>query len=106
MQSGNFAKMVMKRPIERMISEVPAAGFRVSTFVDDVAQSAFGSAASVSRSSAIAAVSFCASMKALRLRVSDKTVIVASDPKIAARLLSIIKRYPGVRVRATRLAGT
>ena len=81
MQSCDFAKMVMKRPIQRIIREVPKSGFRISTFVDDVAQSAFGSAAQVSRSSAIAAVSFCASMKSLKLRVSDKTVIVASVRK-------------------------
>lgn len=99
-----FARLVMHRPIERMIADTAGTSLRVSSLVDDIAQAALGTLQKVSLSSAVAAVSFCASMKSLRLKLSHKSVIVSSSPKISAHLASVLRKLPGVQVKCADAA--
>ena len=102
--SNYFARMPMEVPIERMLAEAPgprpSPALRVSTFVDDVAQSSRGSIARVADVSIRAAIAFCSSVKTLGLKVSAKSVVVASDPKLAKAIAGQILKFQGVRVIA------
>ena len=97
--SIGFARLIMTRPIQRIVEEVPPPRMKLSTFVDDVAQAFMGTQVQVSRSAAVAAVSFCSAMRGLALRISSKTVVVSSDAAISRRLVSVIRSYPGVVIK-------
>ena len=97
--AGYFARLVMVKPVQRVIRDASDPSMRVSTFVDDVAQQMIGVAQRVSRQSAKAAVSFCAGMASLKLKISSKTVVVASDNKLAQRIVEVIRKFPGVTVK-------
>ena len=97
--SKNFARMVMDPSIAKVASVRAPPALRVSTFVDDVAQIAIGTLQQVSNDSTFAAMKFCSAMKAINLKISSKSVIVSSSPRIAANIAALIKKHSKVMVQ-------
>ena len=91
-RSVDFAKIVMQRPISSVVRRVDTV--RTTTFVDDVAQSAIGTLQQVADRLSHAGVAFANSMTKLKLRISTKSIIVAS------RCLSML--FVDIRVVLTR----
>ena len=94
----------MDAPVTRVTREDEAPRLRIGTFVDDVAQIASGSRKQVMDTTARAAIAFCAGVRSIHLKVSDKTVIVSSDPRISAVVSKVVKRYSNFSMRVAGAA--
>ena len=100
MHSINFARLVMEKPVVAVVRRVPDV--RTSTFVDDVAQIAIGTLRQVADKIVHAGVLLATKLVGLRFRLSDKSVVVASNDKLANAIARTISKHAGVALRAER----
>ena len=91
-----FARMVFDRPISRVVSDVKTV--RTTSFVDDVGQSAIGTLKRVAYDITQAGVAFAAGMRAIRLKISPKSVVVSSSPRISTIVANTLKRISRVTI--------
>ena len=96
--SNFFARLPIRPHIARMASEAKPPLLKVATFVDDVSQTSRGSLSQIANAAIRAAVSFCISMGTLGLKVSSKSVIVSSQPRLARAVALQLRKTQGVAV--------
>ena len=88
----------------RMINCCKPPTLRVSTFVDDVSQISMGRYQEVANSAVNAAIIFCAGMRAAKLKVSHKSVIVSTSPRLSSLIARVLKKFSRVEVRVSSAA--
>ena len=104
--SNYFARLVIWSPMKRCekdlddLREVDKSVARVNanTFVDDVAQLCLGTRKQVTYALAIAGISFVSSVRQYRLIVSTKSLVVASDIRIARVIANAIRDQTCVKL--------
>ena len=97
MHSVNFARMVMFDPISAIVRREPRV--QTSTFVDDVSQISMGTLHKVADGLVHAGVLFANGMKKLRLRISDKSVVVSSSHKLAVAIANALWKHCRISLR-------
>ena len=101
-----FARLLLWAPMQRCISDLSdlrsvdktVAQVNNSTFVDDVAQLCIGKSKHVKYALAVAGVSFISSVRQYKLVISSKSLVVASDLRIARTIASAICDQTSVKV--------
>ena len=103
-RSVDFARLAIRKPIDKVVAQAPSPALAVSTFVDDVAQSSRGSMRTVADASIRAALAFCQGMRQLSLIISDKSVVVSTQPRLARALAHHVFLRTGVTVKVAACA--
>ena len=104
--SGFFARLTTWAPVQRCVSDLEAervankttAQVKTSTFVDDVAQVSIGKLKHVAYALAVTGVSFVASIRQCKLVISNKSLIVASDMRLAKIISSAIFKQTKIKL--------
>ena len=97
-----FARLVMYDPVSHVIKADKKV--TTSTFVDDVAQIAIGSMLDVAKRVTFAGMNFARRVKGRKLKLSAKSVVVASNPRLARIIATNICKHAKVPIRAQAVA--
>ena len=101
-----FARLIMWAPMQRCEKDLEdlratdrsVARVNAKTYVDDVAQLCIGTPKQVAYALAIAGISFVSSIRQYRLVVSTKSLIVASDIRIAKVIANAVRDQTHVQL--------
>ena len=113
MHSSYMARLILIDPVQKVVDEQHLSNRSVGvshvstdnyTFVDDVAQQSIGHRSKVARSLVQSGLSFAYSMRALRLVISNKSTVVASDHELARSIATVISKHSGVKLSVANTA--
>ena len=102
LRSMQFARLIMRTPVSSVVRRVPSA--TTSTFVDDVAQTARGTFQAVANTLVHAGTLFFANIRSVHLSLSAKSVVVASQPRLARLIATYIAKHAGIQLRVQSTA--
>ena len=95
--SVRFGRLVMHRPLLRTRSDVPAV--RNFSLVDDVSQTAIGTYKQVLEDIVHAGQTFTGQVRLAKLKISSKSVVVASSPQLGRAISKILKHRSSVEIK-------
>ena len=100
--SMRFARLVMHDPVQHIVRS--DAKVSTSTFVDDVAQVSMGTLMQVAKRVTYAGMKFANQMRARKLKLSAKSVVVATSPRLAQIISSNIAKHTKVPITSKFIA--
>ena len=100
MHSVYFARLEMSEPLGAIVRRVSSV--KSYSLVDDVAQTAIGHIAKVATELTDAGILFATRMKAIKLKISSKSVVVASNDRLASAIARAISKATGVVIKTQR----
>ena len=97
MRSVDFARLTMHDPMQTVSRRAPEVSS--FSFVDDVAQTTMGSLLQVAQNTVKAGIVFVSRIRSARLRISSKSVIVSTSPRLSRIIERSLRSAAGIGLR-------